>query len=269
MNTKDKISKLESLLSDMGSLVIAFSGGVDSTFLLFKASQTVNLKYTALTVRTPYMPEREISEAIDYCKNNKINHTVMDVPFPEIIRHNPEDRCYLCKKQLFGFIRKFAADNGYKYIADGTNADDMGEYRPGLKALGELEIHSPLAEAGLSKQEIRDESKKHSLPTWDKPAYACLLTRLPHNNKVLEEDIKMIEKAEQFLFERGFYGTRVRLHGDTARIECMPGYLTRMTGDSEREKIVSEFKKIGFRFISLDMEGYRSGSMNPKKDTQE
>jgi uncharacterized protein len=238
---------------------------VDSTFLLHRASEVSHIKFTAVTIKTTYIPEREITEASAYCKKNGISHHVIELPFPEIVRDNPVERCYLCKRQLFGYLKKFAEENSFTYVADGTNADDHGDFRPGLRALHEMGIKSPLMEAGLSKQDIREFSQKAGLPTWDKPAYACLLTRIPYNTMINDQDLRKIEDAEQYLFEKGFYGTRVRLHGEVARIECMPGYLSRFVNDPEREVIIENLKKIGFRFISLDLEGYRAGSMNPDK----
>jgi uncharacterized protein len=158
------------------------------------------------------------------------------------------------------------AENGYKYIADGTNSDDTSDFRPGLKALKEMSVRSPLSEAGLTKQEIRELSRKAGLPLWDKPAMACLLTRIPYESEVSEGMLKMIEQAEDHLFEKGYPGTRVRVHGDVIRIECMPGYLEKIISDPEREHIVANLKKIGFRYISLDLEGYRTGSMNPETE---
>lgn len=261
-----KLDTLDSILKDLKSFVIAFSGGVDSTFVLHRASRIRKLKFVAVTIRTTYIPQREIDEAVSFCKSNNINHVILDISFPEIIRHNPVERCYLCKKLLFSHIRAFADKNGYQYIVDGSNSDDNGEFRPGLKALKEMGIRSPLMEAGLVKHEIREASKKDGLPTWDKPAYACLLTRIPYNTMVTEKDLRMIEEAEQFLFEKGFYGTRVRMHGDVARIECMPGYMSRIINNPDRELVIGHLKKIGFRFISLDLEGYRTGSLNPETE---
>jgi len=249
----------------MKSFVVAFSGGVDSTFLLHRASVINGIKFTAATIRTPYIPEREIYEATDYCRQNNISHHIIELSFPEVLRENPVERCYLCKKQLFGHLREFAEKNDFRFVADGTNADDAGDFRPGIRALQEMGIKSPLMEAGLVKSEIRELSRIAGLVTADKPAYACLLTRIPYNTVITEKDIRKIEEAEQYLFEKGFYGTRVRIHGDLARIECMPGYLNRFVHDPERELIIQNLKKIGFRFISLDLEGYRTGSMNPDK----
>ena len=258
-----KLENLDNILKDLKSFVIAFSGGVDSTFLLHHALQLKKLKIAAVTIRTTYIPKREVDEAVDFCKTHGINHTILDLDCPEEIIYNPIDRCYLCKKLLFSHIKSFADKNGYSYIIDGTNADDNGDFRPGLKALTEMGIRSPLMESGLIKHEIRELSQKVGLPTWDKPAYACLLTRIPYDTKVTENDLRMVESAEQFLFEKGFPGTRVRIHGDIARIECLPGYINKIVQEPERAHIINNLKKIGFRYISLDLEGYRTGSLNP------
>lgn len=260
-----KLENLDNILKDLKSFVIAFSGGVDSTFLLHRASQIKKLKIAAITIRTIYIPAREIDEAVDFCKTHGINHTILDLACSEEIRYNPVDRCYLCKKLLFSHIKSFADKNGYNYIIDGTNADDNGDFRPGLKALKEMGIRSPLVESGLIKHEIRELSQREGLPTWDKPANACLLTRIPYDTKVTENDLRMVESAEQFLFEKGFPGTRVRIHGDVARIECLPGYINKIIQEPEREHIINNLKKIGFRYISLDLEGYRTGSLNPEQ----
>ncbi len=252
----------------MNSFVVAFSGGVDSTFLVHRASQVKKIRFIAVTITTPYIPAHEIQEARDFCLNSGIDHKVIEVAFPGSIRNNPVERCYFCKKELFGQINKFAAGNKFKFVIDGTNDDDATDFRPGIKALKEMSVRSPLQEAGLTKQEIRDASSEAGLATWSKPSNACLLTRIPYNTIVTAEDLIKIEKAEQYLFERGFYGARVRIHGNIARIECMPGYLSRLVNDPEREQLINSLKKIGFRFISLDLEGYRTGSLNPDTELE-
>jgi uncharacterized protein len=266
---RNKVKILDSILRDINPYLIAFSGGVDSTFLVHHSALLKKIAFAAVTIRTDYIPEREIREAVDFCKEYAINHTILDLSFPEEIRYNPMERCYICKTILFNKIKTYAKDNNFLNIIDGTNGDDNGDFRPGIKALSELGIRSPLMESGLIKSEIRELSRIAGLPTFNKPAYACLLTRIPHNTKVTEKDLSMIEEAEQYLFEQGFFGSRVRLHGDVARIECMPGYIGRLAQDPEREHIINGLKKIGFRFISLDLEGYRTGSFNPDKRNNE
>lgn len=262
--TESKLLKLDSILRDLGSFVIGFSGGLDSSFLVHRAALIKDIKFMAVTIHTPYVTEREIRESKAFSSEYNINHELIEVPFPDDIRHNPPERCYLCKKTLFGKIVEYAGKNGYSYIVDGTNTDDKNDYRPGLKALSEMNIRSPLAEAGLSKIEIRELAHKAGLAVWDKPALSCLLTRIPPDTMISEGMLGMIEKAEDYLFEKGFPGTRVRLHGDIARIECNPAYILKLVNDPERGSIVSYLKNIGFRYVSLDLEGYRTGSMNPK-----
>jgi len=255
-----KMEKLDTILRDLKSFVVAFSGGVDSSFLLYRAHALKKLEFIGVTIRTPYIPSAEIEEASGFAKTYNINHKIVDFAFPERIRYNPVDRCYTCKKSLFTGLLSFAGENGFRYVLDGTNADDIGNFRPGLKALEELEIRSPLLESGLTKKDIREVSHMQGLPFWDKPGMACLLTRVPYNTEITEGVLRMIEQAEQFMFEKGFPGTRVRIHGDLARIECLPGYMEKMIHNPEKELIIGHLKKIGFRYVSLDLEGYRSGS---------
>jgi uncharacterized protein len=259
-----KSQKLDEILKGLGSSVVAFSGGVDSSFLLYRASELTAPNTIGVTIRTPYIPAHEINDAIEFTKKYGIRHHILDVDFPEIIRKNPLERCYFCKKNLFTSLLTFAKKSGYAYVLDGSNADDQKDFRPGTKALRELEIRSPLLESGLTKKEIRELSLKAGLPVWDKPAMACLLTRIPYETEVTDVMLRMIEKAEYFLFNKGYPGTRVRMHGDTARIECLPGYFERIIQSTERIDIITNMKKIGFRYVSLDLEGYRTGSSNPE-----
>jgi uncharacterized protein len=262
--TDTKSTKLNNILKELDSFVVAFSGGVDSTFLLHRAYKIRKTNIIALTVRTPYIPAREIDEAVEFAEKYGIRHRILDLAFPDNIRSNPIDRCYLCKKTLFTEIMKFAGENGYKYVIDGTNADDTGDFRPGMKALQEMGVRSPLLESGLTKKNIRDLAKAEDLDIWDKPAMACLLTRIPYNTEIQEGMLRMIEEAENIMLERGYPGTRVRVHGDVARIECLPGYLEMMVLNPDRQLIITNLKRIGFRYVSLDLEGYRTGSSNPE-----
>lgn len=260
-----KSSKLDSILKDLNSFVVAFSGGVDSTFLLHRAHTVKKSGVIAVTIRTPYIPTREIKDAIEFTSSFGIEHKVIDIVLPEMIRSNPLDRCYTCKKTIFSDLLNFAGENNCQFVIDGTNADDLGDFRPGIAALKELGIRSPLLESGLTKKEIRALSKKADLDIWDKPAMACLLTRIPYDTEIHEGALRMVEEAENMLFELGYPGTRVRIHNDLARIECMPGYIEKIIRTPDKELIISNLKKIGFRYVSLDLEGYRTGSSNPEK----
>ncbi len=262
--TDTKSTKLDSILNELGSFVVAFSGGVDSSFLLHRAHKIRKANIIALTIKTPYIPVREVDEAKEFTEKYGIKHRVLNLNFPEAIRNNPIDRCYLCKKTLFTEIMKFASGSGFKYVIDGTNADDTRDFRPGMKALKEMGVRSPLLESGLTKKDIRDLARAEDLDIWDKPAMACLLTRIPYNTEVKEGTLRMIEQAENIMLDRGYPGTRVRVHGDVARIECLPGYFEKITLSPDRQLIIENLKRIGFRYVSLDLEGYRTGSSNPE-----
>lgn len=263
--TEQKSEKLNTILRDLNSVAIAFSGGVDSSFLLHRAHSLKLQDVIAVTVRTSYIPAREIADSVEFTSTRGIQHNIINLDFPETIKHNPGNRCYLCKKTIFSALLAFAERNNLIHVIDGSNADDSEDYRPGLKALRELSVRSPLMEAGLTKQEIRDLCKNEGLNVWDKPAMACLLTRIPYETKVTDTMLRMIEAGENMLFEAGFPGTRVRVHGELARIECMPGYLEKIVQKPVRDHLISGLKTLGFRYVSLDLEGYRTGSTNPPK----
>lgn len=265
MAVRDKISTLCSYFNRADNILLAFSGGVDSTFLLYVLKKFSDARVSAVTVKTPYIPQWEVDEAIEFCKSMDIDHEVLNIPIDESIILNPPDRCYKCKSVLFGQLREYAGRKGINIIADGSNADDMKDYRPGMKALKELKIRSPLLEAGFTKEEIREASKDFKLKIWDKPAYACLLTRLPFNSRISLSELRLIEETERFLHRMGFPGARVRLHNNVARLEINPALFTRILDNNIREEIIKEFKTRGIEFISLDLEGYRMGSMNTSK----
>jgi len=247
----------------MDSLVVAFSGGTDSTFLLKAAKDVLGDGAAAFTAAPPYHPRWEIREAAELAKKIGVRQVVREeeIIAPEI-RSNPPDRCYRCKKALFTRIVTFAREEGFKHVADGTNADDPAEHRPGMKALTELGIRSPLLETGLTKRDIRALSREIGLPTWNKPAFACLLSRIPYGQEVTEEDLRRIEKAEVYLLGLGFHAVRVRLHGDVARIEVSPGEREKLFDAGLLDAIAEELKTFGFAYATLDLRGYRTGSLD-------
>lgn len=259
--TEKKLDKLAGLFAGYGSCAIAFSGGVDSTFLLAAARKVLGDRVTAITVDTPYMAKWEIAEAKELCSELEVAHVVITMPIPEDVRNNPEDRCYLCKRRVFRTLQEKTDELGLSVLVDGTNADDIGEYRPGLRALRELKVRSPLMEAGLTKDEIRSTAKTWNLSVWDKPPYACLITRLPHGELVDEKNLNMVEQAELFFMQHGLRHIRVRFHGEIARVE-VPKELFNTVCDVEfSSKAVKKLKELGFRYVCLDLGGYVTGSM--------
>lgn len=260
----EKLSRLEKYIEGLGSLAVGFSGGVDSSLLLAVAKEVLGDKVIAVTGADASVPEREIKEATEFCKERGIKHVIcrVDPLKEEGYRHNGPDRCYFCKHGIFTEVKKIADENGISFMAEGSNMDDIGDYRPGLKAAAELSVKSPLREAGLTKNEIRMISKAMGLPTWSKPAYACLASRFVYGEEITEEKLYMIDKAEQFLIEHGFLEERVRLHGNIARIEVPAKDIAKLVEDNIREAVNKRFTELGFKFVTIDMKGYRLGSMN-------
>ena len=261
---KKKLDDLKAYIRNLGSLAVGFSGGVDSSFLLAVAKDVLGDRVLAVTAVAPSIPERELKEAKEFCEEREIRQAVcfIDQMKEEEFRKNSPDRCYFCKRNIFNEIKRIASENNIEYVAEGSNMDDLGDYRPGLRAVAELSVTSPLREAKLYKADIRHLSKAMELPTWSKPAYACLASRFVYGEEITEEKLHMIDLAEQFLIEHGFIEERVRLHGNLARIEVPAKDIPRLAADGIREQVYEKFKELGFMFVTLDMHGYRVGNMN-------
>lgn len=262
LQSKEKV--LEEYLRDLGSAVVAFSSGVDSTFLLKKAKDVLGRNVIAVTESSCIFPGRELDEAKAFCEKENIKHIIIDTDELSIegFADNPKNRCYICKKKLFETIKEVAKENGIEEVIEGSNMDDMGDYRPGLKAVEELGIKSPLRYAGLYKNEIRQLSKELGLATFSKPSFACLASRFVYGEKITKEKLSMIEKAESMLLSMGVTQVRVRLHGNLARIEVNESDIERLAKQENREQILKAFKKYGFSYVTLDLAGYKMGSMN-------
>ncbi|MDG4549571.1 MAG: ATP-dependent sacrificial sulfur transferase LarE [Candidatus Contendobacter sp.] len=254
--------RLLELLRELGSVAVACSGGLDSSLLLAAARLALGDRVLALTVATPYMATYEIVQVEELTRMLDVRHRVLNLPIPPEIVRNPPDRCYRCKQALFAELKAAAAEEGFPWLADGTNRDDLSDYRPGMRALRELEVRSPLLEAELGKTEIRRYARALNLPVWDKPASACLLTRLPHDTQVDLHLLRRVEASEEALRALGFRAVRVRCHGDLARIEVDPAEHPRLLDQAVADQVTAALTGCGFQYVTLDLRGYRMGSFN-------
>ncbi len=264
MSLTKKKNKLENILKKMGSILIAFSGGVDSALLLAVSKKVLGEKAIAVTAQSPSLPTTELANAKQFAKLINAKHIVIstqEMNSKEYIQ-NLTNRCYHCKTELYFQLKKIADQFNIAYIANGTNLDDLGDHRPGLKSAEENGIKSPLCEAAFTKQDVRDLSKELNLPTWDKPAMACLSSRIPYGSAITENKLKMVELAEDFLQSLGYRQVRVRNHENLARLEFSKMDLDKFFREESYSSIVTQLKKIGFNYVTVDLEGYRTGSLN-------
>jgi uncharacterized protein len=269
-----KLRNLKENIRRMDSVAVAYSGGVDSTFLLKVAHDVLKEKAIAVTVKSSIFPERELREANSFAESLGTKHIVIELDELAIegFADNPVNRCYLCKREVFSRIIKVAKQNKIKYIADGSNMDDLGDYRPGRRAIEELGVVCPLQEAAMTKNDIRILSKQMNLSTWDKPAFACLATRFPYGEKITKEKLTVVDRLEQYLIDDGFRQVRVRHHGDVARIEVAVDERSKFFDTGLMDRIYEKFRENGFAYVTLDLKGYRTGCMNevikPEKDSR-
>jgi uncharacterized protein len=266
---EDKRKRLIAILEGYDALAVAFSGGVDSTFLLAAAKEVLGDRLIAITAESPVHARRETREAAEIAESLGVRHirvTSGELAVPDFIA-NPPHRCYICKQHVFGEVIRIAAEMGIRRVAHGVNLDDLGDFRPGLKAAEEMGVLTPLVEAGLNKADIRALSRRMQLPTWNKPSMACLASRIPYGRPITPEVLKMVEAAEDLLIGLGFGGCRVRYHGDVARIELAAADLRKVMSAPMRAKILEGLRAIGFKYIAVDLEGYVAGSLNRVLET--
>ncbi|MEW6088780.1 MAG: ATP-dependent sacrificial sulfur transferase LarE [bacterium] len=261
---KEKFERLKKNIKKMGAFILAYSGGADSAFLLKVGHDVLGRNILAVTAQSETYPARELKEAVKLAKAIEARHMVIKTKElnNKNFKSNPPDRCYFCKLELFAKLADIAGKENIKWICDGTNRDDLKDVRPGRQAAKEFGVRSPLLEAGLTKEDIRRLSRELGLPTWNKPSMACLSSRIPYGEEITKENLVKIEKAEKFISILGFKSFRVRVHGNLARIELEALAIERLNRKNIREKIINKFKSLGFVYVTLDLQGYRTGSMN-------
>ena len=264
MEIEQKWDRLRSLLREMKSAVLAYSGGVDSSLLLKAASEVLGARLVVVTAYSETYPLAELAAAKEFAGSlgviPRILHTA-ELASEDFVKNSTE-RCYFCKKELFGKLQQIAKNEGIPFIIDGSNTDDLKDYRPGSKAAGEFSVRSPLREAGFSKSDVRACARKLNLPVWDKPSLACLSSRIPYGTRITPKILTIIQSAEDCLHSLGYRQVRVRHHGDTARIEVERDEFERLLSGDTVQKVVTAFKQLGYTYICMDLEGYRTGSMN-------
>jgi uncharacterized protein len=264
MKTEDKLARLKDLLQEMGEVTVAYSGGVDSTFLLKVATDVLKERAVGVLAVSPTFPSREYDRAIEVAGSFGATLRIIDTHELEDNNfvNNPVNRCYFCKSELFDSIARMAEDKRFRNFVDGSNQDDLGDHRPGMKALKERNVRSPLQEAGLTKQEIRDLSKQSGLPTWDKDALACLSSRFPYGESISRKKLEMVDQAENYLADLGFRNIRARHKGDTVNIEVDPAQIPRLLEIGTRREVEDYLTSIGYQEVIIDPEGYRRGKLN-------